>query len=454
MKCFYSLTLSAMLVLMPVTAWAQASQVTAMGGYIIETPKMDIQGGNVRLTFATNFYCYVFPVEGPSAPITEPFRPDPSAWGPDHVDIAGNGSDVYILYTDFNPEKNHFELRLATSTNGGSEWSTPGILDTVCDETSIMTTYTNQAFKKGGANNTYVVWRKHNDTSKIYFTTLIGGIVPSARKHILGDTIEIVKDFALEVLSGATENIVIVFAKDSSLYSIRSADGGATFSDPVKIASLEGLWSYFYGLRIAACPDGTIYVLARYWKMVMHPVGEEMGEPMDMFGKQLYRSTNFGDTWAAAGKFPYDNLSSLVCTPQGTLVYTELQDANLYVKTSKDGIAWSDSVQVNPVNNTASGYNVGFDTKLVDDATLAVAWIDTTTGNDEIFYRLVSLPEPPLTAVEKKQQVPPTDNLVLQNYPNPFNPATRISFSLPTAGRATLKLYDVLGREVMTIAEK
>jgi hypothetical protein len=40
---------------------------------------------------------------------------------------------------------------------------------------------------------------------------------------------------------------------------------------------------------------------------------------------------------------------------------------------------------------------------------------------------------------------------ISQNYPNPFNPTTKIDFELPYDSKVSIKLYDIRGREVMTI---
>ena len=40
-----------------------------------------------------------------------------------------------------------------------------------------------------------------------------------------------------------------------------------------------------------------------------------------------------------------------------------------------------------------------------------------------------------------------------QNYPNPFNPTTTIKFSIAKISNVTVKIYDILGREVMTLVD-
>jgi hypothetical protein len=44
--------------------------------------------------------------------------------------------------------------------------------------------------------------------------------------------------------------------------------------------------------------------------------------------------------------------------------------------------------------------------------------------------------------------------ILSQNYPNPFNSTTKISFSIPSAGNYSLKVYDILGKEVASLVEE
>ena len=52
--------------------------------------------------------------------------------------------------------------------------------------------------------------------------------------------------------------------------------------------------------------------------------------------------------------------------------------------------------------------------------------------------------------VEEEHKIPTAFQLI-QNYPNPFNPSTIIGYDLPKEGMVSIKIYDMLGREVKTL---
>ena len=48
----------------------------------------------------------------------------------------------------------------------------------------------------------------------------------------------------------------------------------------------------------------------------------------------------------------------------------------------------------------------------------------------------------------------PSEFRLEQNFPNPFNPATTIQYQLPSTSNVSLKIYDVLGNEVVTLVNE
>ena len=66
----------------------------------------------------------------------------------------------------------------------------------------------------------------------------------------------------------------------------------------------------------------------------------------------------------------------------------------------------------------------------------------------------VKLPTPEpglLVGIDNKFESTPLTFQLLQNYPNPFNPITNIQFTLPQAAKISLKIYNLLGEEVLTL---
>jgi dienelactone hydrolase len=60
----------------------------------------------------------------------------------------------------------------------------------------------------------------------------------------------------------------------------------------------------------------------------------------------------------------------------------------------------------------------------------------------------------PAAGVTEDEGVLPRSFTMTQNYPNPFNPSTTITYSLSAAAHVTLKVFDILGREVATLVDR
>jgi hypothetical protein len=53
----------------------------------------------------------------------------------------------------------------------------------------------------------------------------------------------------------------------------------------------------------------------------------------------------------------------------------------------------------------------------------------------------------------KQENSVPVKYALLQNYPNPFNPSTVIKYSIEKAGQVSLKIYDLLGRQIASLVD-
>ncbi len=115
-------------------------------------------------------------------------------------------------------------------------------------------------------------------------------------------------------------------------------------------------------------------------------------------------------------------------------------EAGLIIRTTDGGQNWTSQSGATPYNVNAIAVNsVNSATAVGDFGTV----LHTTTGG------IISGVE----RMGREANLPATFRLE-QNYPNPFNPATKLSFVIRSSSFVTLKIHDVLGREVATLVNE
>ncbi|MFH1197466.1 MAG: two-component regulator propeller domain-containing protein [bacterium] len=162
-------------------------------------------------------------------------------------------------------------------------------------------------------------------------------------------------------------------------------------------------------------------------------------------GITKFDGTDFTNYYTGNSDLPGNTITKIVIDNSG----------KKYVGTTEGLAIFDNPSNMAIYNRENSGLSENHITDLDIDANGNV-WIGTESGG------LAILGNVSITEIPQHDVITPEGFQLLQNYPNPFNPATTIQYSIPgvETGHApslqhvTLKIYDVLGREVTTLVNE
>jgi len=148
----------------------------------------------------------------------------------------------------------------------------------------------------------------------------------------------------------------------------------------------------------------------------------------------IYRSSDSGLTWETTG-LTSPAVKSLA-TNSSDVVFAGTDSNGVFCSTNY-GVSWE-------------SLNAGLaDTAITALYCDADGYLFAGTYNKGIFRTVKRT-----TPVDHQIDLSPITFSLHQNYPNPFNPSTRIRFQIPHSALVTLKVFDLLGREVATLVNE
>ena len=145
-------------------------------------------------------------------------------------------------------------------------------------------------------------------------------------------------------------------------------------------------------------------------------------------------SVNGGTTWTAGAFTPAGTPFALKSVPGSGYMWMGTA-TNIY-RSINSGVAWTSQFTL-PA--TSACYALTF-------LNVNLGWAGTQGGK---IYKYTDI-----VGINNQNTEIPNSFVLEQNYPNPFNPSTEIKYSVPTAGNVTIKIYNSIGVEVMTVVDK
>ncbi|MGD1046858.1 MAG: carboxypeptidase regulatory-like domain-containing protein [Bacteroidota bacterium] len=130
----------------------------------------------------------------------------------------------------------------------------------------------------------------------------------------------------------------------------------------------------------------------------------------------------------------------------GVVVIAESQNSCSYDVTGDDG-----SYEITDLDPGA--YSVTTDKVGYTSSVSTTPVIDYAAGEFDSQADFI-ITEQMTTSVEISTSDLPESFSLYPNYPNPFNPSTRIGFTLPSDGNATLRVFNILGQVVATLVDR